>query len=81
MPLKNKMRLYRILTVLCWIIWAAIFLPLFIISSITAGIMGGIVVVFLAFFCTFPIWDLKNKIDKFKTQQEQGKALYILSDK
>ena len=81
MLLKNKIRLYRTLTVLCWIIWAAIFLPLFIISSITVGIMGGIVVVVLAFFCTFPVWDFKNKIDKLKTQQEQEKAPYILRSK
>lgn len=81
MCLKNKIRMYRILAVSCWIIWTAISLLLFIAGSIAAGILGSIVVILFAFFASFPVWDIENKIDKLKKQLDQENASYILTGK
>ena len=81
MTLKNKIRIYRILAVLCWSILTVVSLLLLIALTFAASILGGIVAGLFFIFAALPIWNIENKIDELKKQQEQENAPYILADK
>ena len=69
------------MAVLCWRILTVVSLLLLIALTFAASILGGIVAGLFFIFAAFPIWNIENKIDELKKQQEQENAPYILADK